>query len=173
MGDEKNTPLPQEVIDKIFLYLDFETLSKTREIQSDYIQSITSYSTLCYAALNGNLANMKWILSYTTDYILDEYVIIDAAYNGNLCNIKWLHSIGCPWNEDTFNYAIINGNLENIKWLFYKGCPYNKEFGLIKAIRNQSLENMMWLISNGFIWTDYSIRLVKEIGSKEMIKLIC
>jgi len=173
MNGIKSTPLPQEIIDKIFLYLDFKTLSETREIQSDYIQCVTAWSTLCYAALTGNLTNMKWLLSYTTDYRLNEYVITNAANHGNLHNIKWLHSIGCPWNGDTFNYAIINGNLDNMKWLFHNKCPYDKEYGLLKAIRNHSLENMMWLIANGFIWTVYSIRLVKEIGSVEMIELIC
>ncbi len=65
--------LPQELIDKIFLYLDYDTLVNCRELQSEFVKSTTHY------------ANLE-----------------DAARNGNLKALKWLKKQGCPWNEWKF-----------------------------------------------------------------------
>ena len=86
--------LPQEIQDKIFLEVDFETLKRTRELQSNYINKVTMYDS-----------------------------IREAAKYGNLENMKWLKEQGCPWDSYTFKYAARNGNLENMKWLKEQGCP--------------------------------------------------
>jgi len=53
--------LPQELQDKIYLYLDFETLKKTRTYQSNYVKRITKFNIVNDAAKFGNLDNMKWL----------------------------------------------------------------------------------------------------------------
>lgn len=51
--------LPQEILDKVFLYLDWKTLTYTRKIQSDYVKKITEFEYAEIAAFNGNIGNMK------------------------------------------------------------------------------------------------------------------
>jgi hypothetical protein len=53
--------IPQELEDKVFLYLDFETLENTRIIQSYYAKKTTKFKDINDATLNNNLDNMKWL----------------------------------------------------------------------------------------------------------------
>jgi hypothetical protein len=53
-----------------------------------------------YAAENGNLENMKWLLENKFPY--DEYVFQRAAENGNLENMKWLLKNKFPYDKWTF-----------------------------------------------------------------------
>jgi len=49
-----------------------------------------------------------------------------AAKNGNLEIIKWLLKKGYKFDEMTLMCAVINGNIENIRWLLDNNCPYYK-----------------------------------------------
>ncbi len=53
--------LPQEILDKIFLYLDYKTLENCRELQSEFVKSTTQYDNFYDAAKNGNLKALKWL----------------------------------------------------------------------------------------------------------------
>lgn len=55
--------LYDDVKDIIFLYLDIDTLRKTRQYQSKYVKKVTETFILKEAILAGNLANVKWILN--------------------------------------------------------------------------------------------------------------
>jgi hypothetical protein len=46
---------PIEILDKIWLIHDAETLENTRELQSNYLKKITEFFTFGYAAANGYL----------------------------------------------------------------------------------------------------------------------
>jgi hypothetical protein len=115
--------LPQEIIDKIFLELDYENLEETRAIQSEYVQKCTEYFNITDASKNGNLENMKWLKEQGCPW--NDYTFEYAATNGNLENMKWLKEQGCSLNIHVFNAATENGNLENMKWLKEQGCPWN------------------------------------------------
>jgi hypothetical protein len=54
--------LPQELQDKIFMYLDYSTLVECRDFQSPFIQKYSEFSTLEEAVENGNTANVTWLL---------------------------------------------------------------------------------------------------------------
>ncbi len=87
------TLLPQELLDKIFLYLDYDTLVNCREIQSEFVKSTTLYS-------NFN----------------------DAIKGNNLKALKWLKEQGYTWDWNTYTIALENGNLKIIEWLKDQGC---------------------------------------------------
>ena len=40
--------LPQEVIDNIFLYCDYDTLEKTRHLQSNYVKQYTEFDNFTF-----------------------------------------------------------------------------------------------------------------------------
>ena len=66
------------------------------------------------------------------------------ALNGNLKNMKWLKENNCPWNKQTFYYAVRNDNLKNMKWLKKNNCPWDEwsfKWAVIKGI----MKNMKWL----------------------------
>jgi ankyrin repeat protein len=44
-----------------------------------------------------------------------------AAWNGNLDNMKWLLANKFPYDKNIFMYASRNGNPANIKWLLDNG----------------------------------------------------
>jgi hypothetical protein len=87
------TLLPQELQDKIFLYLDYDTLKNCRELQSDFVKFTTQYS-------NYN----------------------DAIEGDNLKALKWLKEKGDTWNRYTYTIALENGNREILEWLEDQGC---------------------------------------------------
>jgi hypothetical protein len=93
--------LPIEIQDKIFLYLDFETLTKSRIFQSTYIQSVTKYNSLK-----------------------------DAARYGNLECIKWLMFKGLQLETSTFLYAASNWNFETMNWLLVNNFYFYKLFAV-------------------------------------------
>jgi len=55
----------------------------------------------------------------------DKWTFAYAAKNGNIENMKWLLENKFPYDECTFKYAVENINLENIKWLLENNFPYN------------------------------------------------
>lgn len=86
--------LLQEIQDIIFLNLDYISLDKTRELQSDYIKKVTQRGEISKVALDGNLENMKWLKEQGCT--LDTLTFVCAVQNGNLENVKWLKEQGCP-----------------------------------------------------------------------------
>lgn len=129
--------LPQEIQDKILLKLDWETLERSRDLQSEYVKNRTQFKTITEAALHGNLENMKWLKSIGCHWDTDVFAV--AAAKGNLEIMKWLRENDCPWDFRPFSYATRQGNLENMKWLYSNDCiPY---FDAYKAYP----ENVRWL----------------------------
>lgn len=49
------TNLDIYIVDKIFLYLDFATLEKTRCYQSEYVKKLTEFPYINCAAEKGNM----------------------------------------------------------------------------------------------------------------------
>jgi hypothetical protein len=110
----------------------------------------------------------------------DEWLFVYAASNGNLENMKWLLENNFPYNEMTFSYAALNGNLENMKWLLENNFPYDDRV-IENAINNMEekyeirfcesekddeyykyieetdgMENIKWLLENKFPYNKYS-----------------
>jgi len=114
-------------------------------MKNNYSEIENTEYTFAYAALNGNLENMKWLKENCCPW--DEETFVNAALNGNLENMKWLKENGCEWDGLAFYYAALNGNLENMKWLKENGCEWNEET-FANAAENGNLDNMKWLKEN-------------------------
>ena len=122
---------------------------------------------MIYAALGGNLDNMKWLIEHNCP--LDERTFAYAAQNGNLDNMKWLKKENCPWDTDTFAEAARNGNLNNMEWLKQNGCHWN-ESAFENAARFGNLNNMKWLKQNGCPWDTNTFEAAAENGSLNNMK---
>ena len=70
----------------------------------------------------GNIEMFEYIKNNYRNVKFTSDTFAYAALNGNLENMKWLKENGCYWDEWTFMYAAKNGNLENMKWLKENGC---------------------------------------------------
>jgi hypothetical protein len=105
--------LPQELQDKIFLYLDYDTLKKCRELQSEFVKSTTQNANFEDAARNGNLRNLKWLKNKGNPWTY--FTFIFAVENENLEILKWLKNQGCPWDTFAFSYAAEKGQLSGFK----------------------------------------------------------
>ena len=88
--------IPIEIQDKIFLYLSFEDLEKSRELQSPYVKDRTKFGTLIdvikyiNAKYNG-LNNIKWLLNQGIDPSAnDNRAIRSASSNGHTDAVKLL-----------------------------------------------------------------------------------
>ena len=52
-----------------------------------------------------------------------EYFMGRVAESGKLSRVKWLREEKkCPWDNLTFNVAVLSGNLELVQYLFEKRC---------------------------------------------------
>ena len=40
--------------------------------------------------------------------------------------LKWARENGCPWNEETCEYAAKHSHLETLKWARENGCPWDE-----------------------------------------------
>ena len=152
--------LPGEIRDNIFLYLEWETLNNTRELQSKYVKYATECNNYRDATNYRNLENIKWIFKYTK-YPWDNVTYSYAARSGNLDIIKWFFKMGCPWCEWTFAYA--TGDITIMKWLHANNCPWD-ELTFANAICIGNITNMKWLLENGCPYNKYSIKLI--LGKK-------
>ena len=149
--------LPQEIQDKIFLLLDWDTLSKTRELQSDYVKHRTESYDINHIIQTGNLENLKWL--FTEEIFNDiRYSFINCIFNDAIENdkfeiVKWMlykfkkHPSGL-FDFFTFNRAVENGNLEIMKLLLENSCPLN--FLVFEtATQKGNPEIIQWLCDNG------------------------
>lgn len=187
--------IPVEIMDKIWIQLDFDTLKNTRAFQSEYIKRVTECDDMKTAAENNNLKNMKWI--YQNGAILDSCVFTRAVQTGNLKMIKWLHANRCRHNQQTLTAAVDFGDITNIKYLINNGyefgcaefetacrwrrldiikvlhavnCPFNS-YVAVAAIKNGDLTNIKWLLDNGYSF-GYREFKVAAFGSLDVVKLL-
>lgn len=154
--------LPQEIQDKIFLELgpdDFETLERTRVIQSEYVRQCTQFDNMEEAVKNGNLNNMKWLHSQEDEWSniwdddLEPFIETMNIINNDikLTILKWLHRIGRPFDDNIFTEAVRIGDLNIMKWLHEVGCPFGYDTFAESAFSN-NLDNMKWLYNAGCRW---------------------
>jgi hypothetical protein len=138
--------LPQELLDKIFLYLDYDTLVNCREIQSEFVKSTTHYNCCKDAAINGNLKALKWLKEQGCPWNENTFGV--AVKNGNIDTLVWLKENGCPWNSWTFVSAAEHGDLKVLEWLKENGCPWDRYTFVIAALC-RNLEILNWLKEQG------------------------
>lgn len=155
--------LPQEIQDRIFLELGsdnigFETLEKTRDIQSYYVRQCTQFNDIEKAAECGNLDNIKWLRTnghewYVNQYFGQSYVFRAAVKFGDFNIIKWLYENGCPLKDyELTEIAAENDDFECMKWLHKMGCELSPEIFQITATLGD-LDMMKWLHENGCSWS--------------------
>ena len=119
--------IPIEIQDKIFLYLSWEELEKSRELQSNYVKDCTKFGTLINVIKNINieyngLNNIKWLLGDPrVDPSSNNNAIQVASKNGHTEIVKLL--LGDPrvdpttYNNKAIRVASENGHTEIVKLL--------------------------------------------------------
>lgn len=161
--------LPQEIEDKIFLYLDYKTLSKARDLQSGYVKRITQFYNIYEAAKVGNLVNIKWVLN--GEFIYTGNALLMAVYSGNLNNMKWIYeNTKCGYyTYDIFGEAVRNGNLDNMKWLLEVGFKLNSSL-LEQAVNKGILDNIKWIRGKDIEWVSSTFSVAASHGNLENMK---
>lgn len=164
--------LPNEIQDQIYLFLDYETLENSRELQSEYIKKVTKWDDYEKAIRDRNLDNVKWLyyqqklkpkathlqtaarlgqfeimkFLYSVNCPMNMYVSQAAAQFGDLEILKWTVKILNHSGSVVFNAAASSGNLEIMKWLHEIKLTMT-ERTFICAIQNGNLDNLKWLYS--------------------------
>lgn len=169
----------QEIQDKIFLELGpfegFETLERTRELQSQYVQNCTKFNTYNEAILNNHVAatvldNVKWLKYWSCPF--DEYTSSEATTIGNLELLKYLHEVGCPINQETMHCAIRFGDLEIIKYLHIVTKCYWNSGSFWSAICKQDLNIIKYLHDNGCEWSPACTTRAIQLDNKSIINYL-
>ena len=119
--------LPIEIIDRIFMYTDIETVFEARELQSEYFKNIIKYKTVEDCIKNSDLRNLIFIVKQNDEDTEIDYAALDLANQINDLEIlKFLHQechlLDNVVESDLILNAIIKGNLESLKWLHSIGC---------------------------------------------------
>lgn len=81
--------IPQEIIEKILLYCDYDTVNNCRDLQTTYFKTITKNKDLSNCE---NLENVKWLLKHDYDKHIDMSRVSDKVLkyllNNNYIKIK-------------------------------------------------------------------------------------
>ena len=116
--------LPEKIRNRIFLYCDFTSLEKTRELQSDYVKHVTQSGNIKEAIKKGNIINIRWLRRrYYPWYVLypwNTYLFLHTILHGNLGITRWL-IINCfRWDKSTFVAIMeIVYSTFAICWIYY------------------------------------------------------
>lgn len=139
--------LPVEIWDMIFLNLDYETLRKTRKLQSDYVKKATKFNVMNDAAKEGNYENMIWLKKNGCKY--DTFDFSYAAKVGGLKVIKILKENDFPWDGWVSWFAAKKCDIETLTWLKENGCPIFYYDATRFAIEKNNVEMLRWIHENG------------------------
>ena len=88
----------------------------------------SNYESLIYLHKNYNL---EW----TTDDIAT------VSEMGKLSTLKYMHENGCPWNEDTIEWANGNEFYDCVLYAYKNGCPGREKYH--NCIKNELLKDNM------------------------------
>lgn len=150
--------LTQDIIDMIFLYCDWDTLNKTRKLQSNYVKNITEYNDMKYAALYGNFKNLKWL--YFNGSILYHNVFEYSAKNtkSNIIEIlSWLKEKKCPYRSETLYYNYMHIHIDILRWLNNNVVPFDDfdcDYKIVDIYINDTEFNLIkYLDKNNGIFT--------------------
>jgi hypothetical protein len=70
----------------------------------------------------------------------------DAVDRNDMERLEYLFENGCPFQQNTLDYAVSNGNIILMKWLKRRGCPWGPN--LLKAVKPNSENVLNWLKYN-------------------------
>jgi hypothetical protein len=104
----------------------------------------TNEYTAKYAIETGNVTVLKLLGSAGYTFDEQQYDFYKAVSDKPLEILQALHSIGCPWDEDCFQRAVIRGDMEILRWLRAERCPWD-ESTFTSAINRGNLEIIRWL----------------------------
>lgn len=151
--------LPQEILDKIFLYSDYNTLKNCRELQSDHIKKCTEYFDLIQCIeQNGDILNFKWIYSDKDNHNPNISYINYAVSCQRHDIVKWLRSIGVTWDTCTLAYAVEEiPDLKYMKWLYSEGAPLSSSCVFSTAVRHSDIEILEWLKKEGAPYDPHNV----------------
>ena len=80
-----------------------------------------------------------------------------ASVDGDLAKLEWLKEHGCPWGEETFEFAAQHGNIENIEWLYDNDCPWNITIEICRSD----------MYNNAFTVAEHVLEWMKDHGCPE------
>jgi len=73
--------------------------------------------------------------------------------SGHLECLKYAHEQGCPWDEETCEYAATNGDLECLKYAREHGCPWD-DWTCMRAAEYGHLECLKYAHEQGCDWDE-------------------
>ena len=71
----------------------------------------------------------------------------------HLATLQWAREHGCPWDENTCQFAASGGHLDVLKWAPEHGCPFRKWWMCDSAAKEGHLAVLQWARENGCWWT--------------------
>lgn len=82
-----------------------------------------------------------------SEHIWHENIIVYAATNGNLEMLKWMIAHNCPWNKKVYTKASRFNHLDIVKWAYEKNYSWNEK-ACMRATKWKSHEIINWMIEN-------------------------
>jgi hypothetical protein len=114
-----------------------------------YDRKLWSKATVSYAARNGHLEVLQWLMTENCPW--DAKACTIAAKYGNLEVLQWLRTKNCQWDAKACAYAAQNGHLIVLQWLRANGCDWCPRT-CSNAARSGHLEVLQWARNNGCDW---------------------
>lgn len=175
--------LPQEIIENILEYCDWETIKSCRDLQSDHFIKKTETNDINKAILKDNLNNVKWLIQRGKEFNYNSLFL--AFYKKNADIIKYILNNNYEI-EGIAVYIMIINDIDMIELLLnnYKSCNFKILYSLaicfkcldtIKFLKNKNIQfasdmlltctlfdnfNILkWLVENGYEYTNEELQI--------------
>lgn len=161
--------LPQEHLEDLLLFCDFNILENTRIYQTDFFQNKTKYNDFEKIS---NLFNFKWLIGIKQTIINKNTLKNIYIVNGNLEIIKYMYYKKVIFDEDDIDICAENGYLDILIFLESKGINITN-FTVLSAIERGKINVVKYIIKYkntlfNFDWYIFAI----EFNQFEIFKFL-
>jgi len=125
--------------------------------------------TMEEASAQGDMEILKILSQRFNNSINGSRAVSYAARNGHLHVVKYLLSYGHTVCQNTVGFAALGGHLDILKYFFDKGCEMGPSVCYMSAMRGH-LNIIKWARSVGIGWDNWTIRMASKRNYMEIVE---
>lgn len=100
-----------------------------------------------------------------------------AARTGHLNALKWARSLGCPWDEMTFFYAVKSNSIGVVQYCIDSDCPFDQNISAAavnhwKYCSIDLMPILKLLHKSGYPWHEDAAALTAKNGDLKLLRLL-
>jgi len=117
----------------------------------------------------GSLSLLKWARANGCPW--GPRTCANAVRREDMEMLLWARENGCVWDSGSTTAAVELGSLELLQWLRARDCPW--DVTTTRTAWRTNITILQWAIENGCPLPYYCTWLAGELGSVEVLQLLC